>query len=95
MWDAIPGMQVVCIKDFTARAHRDRFEILPKLDQILTIRDVCPVEDFGSPAAPDGSTIFLRFNEIVNDVFQYKTAKTECAFGANNFRPVNRHCCKA
>lgn len=80
MWDARPGMRVVCIcEDF----RRDEAGLTyPVLNQVLTIRDVFD-------AHPDG--LLLRFIEIRNPRREYicgaSIVTDEGAFGIEHFRP--------
>jgi hypothetical protein len=81
MYDARPGLQVVCIRKFNSVLVG---EVVPFVSQVLTIRDVVESEDLISE-----HPCFLRFDEIVNKasaIYAYR----EICFGSNNFRPVRK-----
>jgi len=82
------GQRVVCIKGFDDDQFREYFEIDPYVGQVLTIRDMLPGTDI-SDKAESMDSIYLRFNEIVNKPYQYKTGFYECAFLSDNFKPVD------
>lgn len=70
-----PGMRVVCVDD---KFSEGGTEILPKRDEVYTIRDIEII----------GDTAFVRTIEIVNEPRRYREAFSEMCFDARAFRPV-------
>ncbi len=73
------GMKVVCVDDDFGKNHNG--ELLPKLNQIYTIRTI---EE--NPFKP--GNFGIRLFEIVNHMFEYDDDFAECRFSALQFRPV-------
>jgi len=91
MWNAKPGMQVVCIKEFdNSLVSKNTFKILPAVNQILTIRKVFSKESVtGSDLLGDASC-FLVFHEIQNPKIPYEGKYHEACFNSDLFRPVKK-----
>lgn len=76
---AVPGAQCKCI-DATWRstAFFDD-DALPIVGQTYTVRDV---------VLPDGKTVCIRLEEIVNPLRDFEVGMVECSFAAWHFRPL-------
>lgn len=77
---AVPGARCKCI-DATWRstAFFDD-DMLPVVGATYTVRDV---------VLPDGKTVCIRLEEIVNPPRDFEVGEVECSFAAWHFRPLD------
>lgn len=81
-WEFKPGMKVVCLQSFNGNKLSHTI-IVPKVGEIYTIRDIHP-----GTLPEQIDKVFLRLDEIVNAIFQYKEGIQEASFWADKFRPL-------
>lgn len=71
------GQKVVCVKGFDQFKKHYPEVTMPKVDDILTIRDVIDDDDA------------LRFFEIVNPIQRYTKGTMEAYYADNHFRLID------
>lgn len=88
MWEARPGLAVVCINDEGFSPNFWRGEKTPIADgRVYIIRDVEVL-----PLPMGGEGVVIRLVEIVNEIMDYDppVGLSECAFDSRRFKPCQK-----